>query len=53
MQRLRRNQQQSEFANSDDDVRESSPSWEGGTTTLVDWYIDAAAADSTAWTKMC
>ena len=31
---------------------ESSPSWEGGTTTPGDWYIDAAAADSTVWTRM-
>ena len=31
---------------------ESSPSWEGGTTTPGDWEIDAAAADSTVWTRM-
>ena len=30
---------------------ESSPSWEGGTSP-GDWKIDAAAADSTAWTRM-
>ena len=31
---------------------ESSPCWEGGTTSPGDWEIDAAAADSTVLTRM-